>query len=297
MDQELLVALFVLWCASTSALVSFLRMWFSYAGEAFHPHSVDVEHRHGLFLVVNSRTMCKLDCPVKSISAFVAPRGSSSSKQFTVLIVMISVAGMLGSTRWYYVRDASFLEATLSFLGFAALILLVAFELDVVPERFLEDKLLVTGWLLEKAKLDADLPFSLNSNDEGFRDFIRSSKEIYHLYDEDVYLVNRSKSYQAWTYHHVWPMLHMLGAISYIVLLPTAIILNDMAELSVGVITGILFTLFCFMAYLTGGYVPVLQYFRGWILLWNPFVREPHFMLKLQRVSAFIVICHFVSKF
>eukprot|EP01031_Cornospumella_fuschlensis_P033745 gene33745-40831_t len=129
--------------------------------------------------------MCKLDCPVKSISAFVAPRGSSSSKQFTVLIVMISVAGMLGSTRWYYVRDASFLEASLSFLGFAALILLVGFELDVVPERFLEDKLLVTGWLLEKAKLDADLPFSLNIKDEGFRDFIRSSKEIYHLYEED----------------------------------------------------------------------------------------------------------------
>eukprot|EP01031_Cornospumella_fuschlensis_P034796 gene34796-42137_t len=129
--------------------------------------------------------MCKLDCPVKSISAFVAPRGSSSSKQFTVLIVMISVAGMLGSTRWYYVRDASFLEASLSFFGFAALILLVGFELDVVPERFLEDKLLVTGWLLEKAKLDADLPFSLNIKDEGFRDFIRSSKEIYHLYEED----------------------------------------------------------------------------------------------------------------
>ena len=183
MDQELLIALIMLWCSTTTALVSFLRMWFSYAGESFHPHSVDVEHRHGLFLVVNSKTVCKLDCTVKSISAFVAPRGSSSSKQFTVLSVMIAVAGMLGSSRWYNVGDASLLEASLSFAGFACLILVAGFEVDVVPERFLEDKLLVTGWLIEKLKLDQHLPFSLNPDDEDFRCFIREAKEIYYLYE------------------------------------------------------------------------------------------------------------------
>lgn len=42
---------------------------------ALHPHAVDVEPRHNLFLVVKSTTICKQDFAVKSISAFVAPRG------------------------------------------------------------------------------------------------------------------------------------------------------------------------------------------------------------------------------
>ena len=50
-------------------------MWFDNSGEAFHPHSVDVEARHPYFLVVNSKTVCKREFAVKSISAFVAPRG------------------------------------------------------------------------------------------------------------------------------------------------------------------------------------------------------------------------------
>lgn len=100
MDNELLIALCVLWCTTTAALIIFLSMWFFNQSEAFHPHSVDVEHRHSLFMVTNSKTMCKHDCAIKSISAFVAPRGSSSSKHFTVLTVMISVAGFLGTSRW-----------------------------------------------------------------------------------------------------------------------------------------------------------------------------------------------------
>ena len=91
MDVELLVCLLVLWFSSTMALVCFISMWFANEGEAFHPHAVDVDHRHKLFLVVRSQTQCKLDCTVKNISTYVAPRGSSSSKQFTVLVVMISV--------------------------------------------------------------------------------------------------------------------------------------------------------------------------------------------------------------
>lgn len=233
--------------------------------------------------MVQSPTTCKPDCLVKSISAFVAPRGSSSSKQFTVLSVMISVAGMLGSTRWYHVKDASFIEATMAFIGFASLLLVAAFELDVVPERFLEDKLIVTGWLIEKMNLHKKLGFNLDPTDIRFLNFIRSSAGIYHLYEEDIYLRNRSKKYHPWKYNAFWPTLHMMGAIGYVVLLPAAVALNDAAEASW--ITGFLFGLFCFFAYLTGNYIPVLKCMRGWVLVWNPFLREPHFMEKLKEVS------------
>lgn len=86
MDMELLLCLLVLWTASTASIVIFLMMWWCNEGEAFHPHSVDVDHRHKLFLVVRAETQCKMDCMVKNISTYVAPRGSSSSKQFSVLV-------------------------------------------------------------------------------------------------------------------------------------------------------------------------------------------------------------------
>jgi hypothetical protein len=82
MDNELLIALMVFWLSSTTAIVVFLIMWWFNEGEAFHPHSIDIDHRHKHFVVVGSSTECKTDCAVQSISAFVAPRGSSSSKQF-----------------------------------------------------------------------------------------------------------------------------------------------------------------------------------------------------------------------
>lgn len=284
MDSELLIALLVLWTSTTIALVAFLRMWFSNKGESFHPHSVDIEHRHNFFLVVNSKTFCKYDCPVKSISLFVAPRGSSSSKYFTVLSCIISISGLFGTARWYYVNDASLFEAILSLVGFASLLLVTTFELDVVPERFLEDKLLVTGWLIEKLNMQKELNFDINTYNDDFLNFLRQSNEIYYLYDEDIYLKKRTKKFNIWKYHTIWPTLHMVGCCAYIILVPAAIILNDIAEEKVAWITGILFTLFCFMAYLTGNYVPVIKYFRCWILLWNPFLNEPHFMLKLKKV-------------
>ena len=98
---------------------------------------MEVDHRHKLFVVVASKTECKYDCAVKSISAFVAPRGSSSSKQFTVLCVMIAIAGILGTSRWYAVGDAKLFEALLSVAGFASLMFVSGFELDVVPERYI----------------------------------------------------------------------------------------------------------------------------------------------------------------
>lgn len=288
MDPELLVALMVLWFSTTCGLVTFLNMWFSYSGDSFHPHSVDVESRHHYFLVVSSGTVCKLDCPVKSISTFVAPRGSSSSKMFTVLIVMESVAGFLGSLRWHFVGDASALEATLSCIGFASLLLVTGFELDVIPDRFLEDKLIVTGWMIQKLQLQHLLPFELSPYDSNFRAFIRQSKDIYHLYEEDKYILNRCRKKNHFVYDSLWPMLHMIGACSYIIMVTAAIVLNDYNEEKVAWITGSLFGVFCFLGYLTGNYFPVVSYFRGWVLPWNPFLREPLFMYKLKKVSNYV---------
>ncbi len=67
MDDELLLALFVLWTASTLALVIFLLMWFANNGEAFHPHSVEISSPHKLLYIVSSETVCKSDFAVKSI--------------------------------------------------------------------------------------------------------------------------------------------------------------------------------------------------------------------------------------
>lgn len=129
MDAELLLALAILWASTTGALIAFFFMWFFNEGESFHPHSVEIDHRHSLFVVVHSETCCKTDCAVKSISTFVAPRGSSSSKQFTVLVVIVSVAGFLGTFRWHRVGDGQPLEVALSLMGFACLILVAFFEL------------------------------------------------------------------------------------------------------------------------------------------------------------------------
>lgn len=286
MDSELLIALLVLWCGSTVALIIFLRMWFANDWAAFHPHSVDVETRHPAFLVVNSKTLCKKDCAIKSVSAFVAPRGSSSSKHFTALCMMISIAGMLGSTRWYFVGDASQVQFLLSIFGFGSLMLVAGFELDVAPERFLEDKQMITGWLIQKLKLDKQLPFRLGPHNKEFREFIRNSPEIYHLYEEDRYLYARqAQKIEIWSSEVIWQSMHIIGAVSYVMLVPAAIILNDIAEEKVAWITGFTFCVFCGMGYFTGNYVPVLRCCRGWILTWNPFLREPYFMLKLKRVS------------
>jgi hypothetical protein len=103
MDYELLFALLILWTATTACLVLFVDIAFNgHPGESsFHPHCVDVESRHYGFIVVKADTVCKKDCAVKSISAFIAPRGSSSSKYFGSILVIIAVSGMFGCFRWY----------------------------------------------------------------------------------------------------------------------------------------------------------------------------------------------------
>jgi hypothetical protein len=290
MDTELFIMLLVLWTGSTLSIIIFLTMWFANDGEAFHPHSVDVENRHPTFTVVNSKTVCKKDFAVKSVSSFVAPRGSSSSKYFTTLCMVIAIAGMLGSARWYFVRDASWLSFQLAFCGFGSLIFLAAFELDVAPERFLDDKLMITKWLIQKLKMDKLLPFRLSPHNKEFRDFIRNSPEIYHLYEEDRFQSVRKSENQTFLDNTVLiQSAHMFGAVAYILLVPAAIILNDTNEDKVAWITGSMFLFFCLVGYLTGDYLPVAKVFRCWVITWNPFVREPYFMLKLKRVSFLYV--------
>lgn len=137
MDPELLIALCVLWLSTTGSLIAFLPMWLGNEGESFHPHCVSVDQRHSLFLVVASETICKFDCCVASISAFVAPRGSSSSKNFTVLTIAVAISGFLGSVRWHAVGDAKGWELAFALFGFSSLMLVSLFELDVSPKRFL----------------------------------------------------------------------------------------------------------------------------------------------------------------
>lgn len=107
MDGELFMALVVLWIAAGLASVGFMCMWFANDMSSFHPHSVAMDTRHMLFGVVYSGTECKTDFLVKSISEFVAPRGSTSSKWFTVLCVVICVSGFFGTYRWYKVLGES----------------------------------------------------------------------------------------------------------------------------------------------------------------------------------------------
>lgn len=74
MDFELLMALMVLWCSSTICLFTCAFMWLMNEGEAFHPHSVDIERRHDFYEVVKSNTRCQTDFAVKSVSEFIAAR-------------------------------------------------------------------------------------------------------------------------------------------------------------------------------------------------------------------------------
>lgn len=46
-----------------------------------------------MYMVVKDKTVCKMDFAVKSISAYIAPRGSTSDKLFTVLVSILSTAG------------------------------------------------------------------------------------------------------------------------------------------------------------------------------------------------------------
>jgi hypothetical protein len=199
---------------------------------------------------------------------------------------VIAIAGLLGSWRWCTVGDASVQEASLAAAGFSCLLLVTAFELEVSPEKFLSEKLLATSWLIDKLtdtlSMEHRLPFPLPSTTQSLQSkpssnllhFIRSSPAIYYLYEEDYHILHQRKRYRgiskAYYYYQYW---HMLAAVGYLILVSTAVGLNDNAESKVGYITGGTFTLFCMLAYITGEYMYLPRFMRGWIMPWNPFLR------------------------
>ena len=184
MDQELLIFLGVFWASTTLCLVAYLPMWFANQGESFHPHCVELEQRHSMYSVVGSKTLCKHDFVVSSISSFVAPRGSTSSNLFKMLSVTIAVSGFLGTYRWHMV-GARVVVTNLALIGFSCLLLVALFDFDVLPQRFLEGKLRSTKWLLDKLlkKKGLNRPFPFHK--ANILKFVRASPLIYHLYDED----------------------------------------------------------------------------------------------------------------
>jgi hypothetical protein len=85
--------------------------------------------------------------------------------------------------------------------------------------RFLEDKLLITAWCLEKLGADKVLPFNLTPSSVEYRHFLRESKRIYNLYDEDHVYYEQGvvpPLLPGWPYHAWWCSLHILGAVSYV---------------------------------------------------------------------------------
>lgn len=77
----------------------------------------------------------------------------------------------------------------------------------------------------------------------------------------------------------------MNGVTPTVALIPLGIALDEHADRTVAAFTFACFFVFCFMGYLTGCYVPVTPICQCWVLSWNPFLREPLFMSKLETVS------------
>lgn len=310
------MALYVFWICTTITLAVFLPMFFSNSGESFHPHSVSVRMKHNGFMIVDQPTECKHDFCVASISAFVAPRGSTSSKYFSTLCTGISISGFLGCYRWYKTGDASENELYIAWAGFLCLLLVSGFELDVLPRTFLSYKLRITKWLIDKLHKDEESthpyfrltpytrPFPMTK--DNLLRFVRRSPLIYHLFEEDHEIYLKYQVEQAWkaakgekldddedhdafqkhyftfTSDVIYGTLHMVGAIGFVICVTWSILLNDWNEAKVGGITGTAFFIFSLLGYLTGNYVPLFYNLRTLILLWNPFLREPNFMYKLK---------------
>jgi hypothetical protein len=118
-------------------------------------------------------------------------------------------------------------------IGFGALIFLAAFETDASSERslpsfslphlaprFLEEKLLVTAWLIRALGGDKVLPFPLKPSSQEFRYFLRQSPAIYSLYMEDHQYqklkVVPSLDSGDGPYTPLWGSLHIGGAVCYL---------------------------------------------------------------------------------
>lgn len=193
---------------------------------------------------------------------------------------MGAVAGFLGSVRWQATGDASALEAMLSQAGFFFLVVVAMFEVNVSPKAFLEEKLMITSWFLQKMGYRKILDFPIHEYSPELLHFL-STSEVSHMYEEYDGKMKITQSFFNFNFS-----MHMLGAGGYVVLVTASIIINDWHEMKVAWITGISFIAFCALGYFTGTYFPIFPCFRGVILLWNPFLREPDFLIRLQRVRS-----------
>lgn len=190
--------------------------------------------------------------------------------------------------------DASFLEATLAHIGFFSLLVIAVFEVDVSSESFFEVKVQITAWFLEMMKAEKHLKFHPHIHNPKLLEFIRESKDLKHLFEEDDGKIKIDPS--MFSLKKIQFSLHVIGAMGYSVFVTAAIILNEINEEKVAWITGVSFLAFCTLGYLSGAYVPVFPVFRLWVLLWNPFMREPEFLDKLQQVCATILSANLCVK-
>lgn len=136
------------------------------------------------------------------------------------------------------------------------------------------------------------LDFDINNcHDQKFLEFIRHSTNIRHLFEEELFESSRPNN----LYHvdslsrTLGSFFHMTGAIGYVVLVTMGVLLHDLNEPAVAWVTGAFFLAFSLLGYLTGIYLPVIRPLRGYILLWNPFVRDPHFMANLKQVTRYTI--------
>ena len=178
-----------------------------------------------------------------------------------------------------YVTDT--MRINLSLFCLHSLIVVAMFEVDVSSKLFLEEKLLVTSWLLEKLGMQRHLQFEMSQYEPKLLEFIRASEGLRHLFEEDDGRVQVKQVFFNFNFS-----VHALGASGYVFLVTAAIILNEIHEEKVAWIAGASFFMFTCFGYLTGTYVPIFSIFKAWLLLWNPFLREPHFLEKLQEVGA-----------
>jgi hypothetical protein len=84
--------------------------------------------------------------------------------------------------------------------------------------RFMEDKLMVTAWLIEKLQLAPLLPFPLAANSLQYRLFLRRSPLLYRYFEEEDRQYVQAGDH---TIHYVfpympwWSALHTMGAVIY----------------------------------------------------------------------------------
>lgn len=153
------------------------------------------------------------------------------------------------------------------------------FEVDVSSIVFLEEKLIITCWLIEKLKIEKLLNFKLSQYSPELLDLIRSYPDLHRLYEEDDGKLKIQPVFLNFNFS-----MHIIGATGFVIFVTASVILNDFNEEKVGWITGLSFVMFASVGYLTGSYIPIFPIFKGWILRWNPFVRKPDYLIILQKV-------------